>query len=371
MGLLDGKRLLITGVITDASIAYSVARVAIEQGATVVLTGFGRLSLVERVAKKLPGPAPVVELDVTSAERPGRAAGPGPRARRRASTACCTRSGSRRRPRSAAASWTTPWEDVATAVHVSTYSLPVAGEGGAAAAAGARRLDRRAHLRRHASPGRRTTGWAWPRRGWSRPPATPARELGPRGIRVNLVAAGPLRTMAARSIPGLQPVRGRLGRAGAARLGHHRPGAGRPHLRRAAVGLDARGDRRDRARRRRVPRDGRVPRGPAGWTGEHPVRRAAAAVLRRSGGTGRRAAVPGERRRAGGACRGSGCSRWPSTTRTSAGCRRSTTRTGRCWPRSGPSSTCRSTGATATGTRWSRTPSRPCATTACGGRWCS
>jgi enoyl-[acyl-carrier protein] reductase I len=68
MGLLDGKRLLITGVITDASIAFSVARVAIEQGASVVLTGFGRLTLVERVAKKLPGPAPVVELDVTSAE---------------------------------------------------------------------------------------------------------------------------------------------------------------------------------------------------------------------------------------------------------------------------------------------------------------
>jgi len=68
MGLLDGKRLLITGVITDASIAFSVARVAQEQGADVVLTGFGRLSLVERVARKLPKPAPVVELDVTSTE---------------------------------------------------------------------------------------------------------------------------------------------------------------------------------------------------------------------------------------------------------------------------------------------------------------
>ncbi|MDQ1730831.1 MAG: meromycolic acid enoyl-[acyl-carrier-protein] reductase, partial [Pseudonocardiales bacterium] len=65
MGLLDGKRLLITGVITDASIAFSVARIAQEQGAEVVLTGFGRMSLVERVAKRLPKPAPVVELDVT------------------------------------------------------------------------------------------------------------------------------------------------------------------------------------------------------------------------------------------------------------------------------------------------------------------
>ena len=68
MGLLDGKRLLITGVITDASIAFSVAKVAQEQGATVVLTGFGRMSLVERVARKLPAPAPVVELDVTDEE---------------------------------------------------------------------------------------------------------------------------------------------------------------------------------------------------------------------------------------------------------------------------------------------------------------
>src|SRR5205807_1921819 len=68
MGLLDGKRLLITGVITDASIAFSVARIAQEQGAKVVLTGFGRLSLVERIAKRLPEPAPVIELDVTNQE---------------------------------------------------------------------------------------------------------------------------------------------------------------------------------------------------------------------------------------------------------------------------------------------------------------
>ena len=66
--LLAGKRLLVTGVITDASIAFSVARLAQENGATVVLTGFGRLSLVERIAKRLPDPAPVIELDVTNAE---------------------------------------------------------------------------------------------------------------------------------------------------------------------------------------------------------------------------------------------------------------------------------------------------------------
>src|SRR6202161_2953023 len=66
MGILAGKRILVTGVITDASIAFHVARVAQQEGATVVLTGFGRLSLVERIARRLPSPPPVLELDVTS-----------------------------------------------------------------------------------------------------------------------------------------------------------------------------------------------------------------------------------------------------------------------------------------------------------------
>src|SRR5215472_182319 len=66
MGILDGKRLLVTGVLTDASIAFHVARIAQQEGATIVLTGFGRLSLVERIAKRLPQPPPVLELDVTS-----------------------------------------------------------------------------------------------------------------------------------------------------------------------------------------------------------------------------------------------------------------------------------------------------------------
>ena len=53
MGILDGKRILVTGVLTDSSIAFHVARIAQEEGATVVLTGFGRLSLVERIARRL------------------------------------------------------------------------------------------------------------------------------------------------------------------------------------------------------------------------------------------------------------------------------------------------------------------------------
>src|SRR3954449_2308110 len=68
MGLLDGKRLLITGVITDASIAFSIAKLAQEQGAQVVLTGYGRMSLVERVAGRLPTKPPVIELDVANDE---------------------------------------------------------------------------------------------------------------------------------------------------------------------------------------------------------------------------------------------------------------------------------------------------------------
>ena len=63
--LLEGKRFVITGVLNDSSIAWHVARVAQEEGAEVVLTGFGRgLSLTERVAKRLPSTPDVLELDI-------------------------------------------------------------------------------------------------------------------------------------------------------------------------------------------------------------------------------------------------------------------------------------------------------------------
>ena len=68
-GLLDGKRILVTGVLTDASIAFHVARLAQEQGAELVLTAMPRTSrLTERIAGRLPNPAPVIELDVTEGE---------------------------------------------------------------------------------------------------------------------------------------------------------------------------------------------------------------------------------------------------------------------------------------------------------------
>ena len=105
MGLLDGKKIVITGVLTDASLAFGVARIALDEGAEIVLTGAGRaLSLTQRTARKLGDGIDVFELDVTVPEH-GRV---GPRRGRRrsgaASTACCTRSASRPRRASATTS---------------------------------------------------------------------------------------------------------------------------------------------------------------------------------------------------------------------------------------------------------------------------
>jgi enoyl-[acyl-carrier protein] reductase I len=199
-GLLAGKRLLVTGVITDASIAWSVAKVAQQEGATVVLTGFGRLSLVERVAKKLPAPAPVVELDVTSAEQLESLAD---RVREHVDGVDGVLHSIGFAPQSAMGGGflDTPWEDVATAVHASTYSLPAL---------------TRAALPLFGESGGSVVGLtfdasvSWPSYDWMGVAKAGmesaarylARELGPRNIRVNLVAAGPVKTMAARSIPG-------------------------------------------------------------------------------------------------------------------------------------------------------------------------
>jgi enoyl-[acyl-carrier protein] reductase I len=200
MGLLDGKRLLLTGVITDQSIAYSVARLAQEEGAQVVLTGFGRMSLVQRVAARLPEPPPVVELDVANQEHLDTLAD---RVREHVdgidgvlhaigfAPASCLGGGFLE----------APWDDVSTAVQVSAYSLkalavaalPLFGPAGGSIVG----LDFDARI-------------AWPAYDWMGVAKAAlestsrylARELGPRHIRVNLVAAGPIRTMAAKSIPG-------------------------------------------------------------------------------------------------------------------------------------------------------------------------
>ena len=69
MGILQGKNILVTGVLTEASIAFHIARIAQEEGANVLLTSFGRaLSITNRIATRLPTPASVIELDVTNSD---------------------------------------------------------------------------------------------------------------------------------------------------------------------------------------------------------------------------------------------------------------------------------------------------------------
>lgn len=200
MGLLDGKRLLLTGVLTDASLAFGVAKLAQEEGAEVVLTGAGRgLRLTQRTARKLPVEPDVLELDVTDATHPAAVRDAlGERWDRVdgalhaigfAPEACL---GGR--------FLETTWDDVAVAVQVSAYSLravadavvPLMSEGGSIVG-----LDFDARV-------------AWPAYDWMGVAKAAlestarylARDLGAQGIRVNLVAAGPIKTLAAKSIPG-------------------------------------------------------------------------------------------------------------------------------------------------------------------------
>ena len=200
MGLLDGKNIVITGVLTDASLAFGVARIAREEGADVVLTGAGRaLKLTQRTARKLGDDIAVYELDVTVPEH-------GVAVRE-----------------ALAESWgrvdgvvhsigfapevclgddflAAQWDDVAVAMHISAYSLkaladaflPLMGEGGSFVGFD---FDNRQ---------------AWPAYNWMGVAKSAlqsvnrylAKEVGPKGIRSNLVAAGPIKTMAAKSIPG-------------------------------------------------------------------------------------------------------------------------------------------------------------------------
>ncbi|MEP6625917.1 MAG: enoyl-ACP reductase FabI [Acidimicrobiia bacterium] len=198
--LLDGKKLLVTGVLNDASIAYAVARLAQEQGADVVLSSFGRvMSLTQRAARRLPETPEIIQLDVADAADlaalPDRlpfdldgvvhAIGFAPPS--------CLGGGF----------LDAPWEDVAIAMQVSAYSLkalavaalPRLHDGGAIVGLDFDNQDK-----------------AWPVYDWMGVAKAAfestarylARELGPRRIRVNLVSAGPLRTLAARSIPGFE-----------------------------------------------------------------------------------------------------------------------------------------------------------------------
>lgn len=202
MGLLDGKKIVVTGVLTDASLAYGVAVLAQQEGAEIVLTGAGRaLSLTQRTGRKLPTPVDVFELDVTNpdhlvsvrdalAAKWGRVDGV-LHSIGFAPEACL------------GDDFMGPtWDDVSIALHVSAYSLkaladafvPLMTGGGAFVG-----LDF-------------DNSVAWPAYNWMGVAKSAlesvsrylAKDLGPRGIRSNLVAAGPVKTMAAKSIPGFR-----------------------------------------------------------------------------------------------------------------------------------------------------------------------
>ncbi len=201
-GLLAGKRVLVTGVLAESSIAFNIAKVAQEQGAELVLTSFGRaMSLTRRSAARLPVVPDVLELDLTEpshlasltddlSARWGRLDG-AVHAVAFAPDTCLggdiLRAG---------------WDDVAKTLHVSTYSLKALAEAvlplmRAAGGGSIVGLDFDARQ-------------AWPVYDWMGVAKAAlestsrylARDLGAHGVRVNLVSAGPLRTIAAKGIPG-------------------------------------------------------------------------------------------------------------------------------------------------------------------------
>ncbi|MEU4093082.1 enoyl-ACP reductase FabI [Streptomyces sp. NPDC026673] len=198
-GILAGKRILITGVLMESSIAFHTAKLAQEQGAEIILTAFPRPTLTERIAKKLPKPVKVIELDVTNEEH-------------LASLADVVREelggldgvvhsiGFAPQDALGGNFLNTPFESVSTAMHVSAYSLkaltmaclPLMQEGGSVVGL---TFDAQ---------------YAWPQYDWMGPAKAAleatsryiARDLGKQNIRCNLISAGPIGSMAAKSIPG-------------------------------------------------------------------------------------------------------------------------------------------------------------------------
>ncbi|HZN14520.1 MAG TPA: enoyl-ACP reductase FabI [Acidimicrobiales bacterium] len=200
-GLVDGKRLLITGVLNHSSIAFHTARVAQEQGAEIVLTSFGRaMRVTERAAKRLPSPPDILELDVTdpshleslTAELDRRWGGLDGVLHAVAFAPETCLGGN---------FLASQWDDVSIAMHVSAFSLKAL----AVAAAPLMKAEGGSIVGLDFDAAQ-----AWPQYDWmgvakAALEATArylARDLGSSQIRVNLVAAGPVRTVAARGIAG-------------------------------------------------------------------------------------------------------------------------------------------------------------------------
>lgn len=198
--MLTGKRVLITGVLTDDSIAWHAARIAQEQGAEVVLTGFGRgVRITERSAKRLPYPPDVLEMDIND---PAQVDSVVQDLTARWSGVDGALHAIAYAPEDAlgGAFLSTPPESAQTAFMTSAFSFktlavalaPLMGNGGSLVTLD---FDNRQ---------------AWPAYDWMGVAKAAleavtrylARDLGPAGIRVNAVAAGPLQTVAAKSIPG-------------------------------------------------------------------------------------------------------------------------------------------------------------------------
>jgi len=200
--LLSGKKLLITGVLTPGSIAYDCARIAQDEGAEVLLTGFGRgMSLTQRSARRLRPTPDVLEVDVNKAD--DLAALTGELRRRFGHLDGCLHAIAFAPPDTIGGHFMdAPWASVEVALRTSTFSLkelagavtPLMGPGGSIVTLD---FDNRV---------------AWPAYDWMGVCKAGlesvvrylARDLGPRGIRVNTVAAGPLSTVAAKAIPGFE-----------------------------------------------------------------------------------------------------------------------------------------------------------------------
>jgi enoyl-[acyl-carrier protein] reductase I len=203
VGILEGKNILVAGVTMDSSIGFHVARVAQVQGANVIVSNFGRaLGITKRIVKRLPVEPVVLDLDVTNAEH---LAGLADQLREHLdSLDGVVHSIAYGNPETVLGGnfLEGPWEDVAQAFQVSAYSL--------------------ASLSKATlpllNPGASVVGLtfdatiAWPAYDWMGVAKAGlestarylARDLGPKGVRVNLVAAGPLKTLAAKAIPGFE-----------------------------------------------------------------------------------------------------------------------------------------------------------------------